>query len=104
MGGEGVHSRLLGPLPLWAAGRWPQGSGWSEYPLVKCSEGMAPDISPEPPSPHPGVQTHSHHLFNLLPGPLVITSLLIPQLYTAFSLENKRRPGPSWVTLSHGKH
>lgn len=36
MGGERVHSQGQ------AGGRPLQGSGWSKYTLLKCSEGMAP--------------------------------------------------------------
>jgi len=60
VGGEGVHSWLLGTLPLWAAGRWPRGSGWSKYPLVKCSEGTAPCRLPCSTPPPPGCKrTHA---------------------------------------------
>lgn len=43
VGGEGVH--VAGQaLLLWPGGRQHSGSGWSKYPVFKCSEGMTPKI------------------------------------------------------------
>ena len=57
-------------------GRPLQGSGWSKYTLLKCSEGMVPH--PHPAQIYPAalwLQMHSLHLFDSLPGPLINTLL-----------------------------
>ena len=105
-----------GPLQWWAvsvlsarnthsvpvAGRrrlW--GSGWSKYSLLKCSEDMASptNLPCSPPAAH--TLTPSLCLTPWTPDKHFAVT---PQLYKAFSFENKRRPDTGWVSLSRGKH